>query len=59
MSDGSEKPVFKIGLWDYVNEVPPPFGHAMHEFFEFDPGYINLNHGQCYTSLRSLADLYP
>ncbi|KAF7793726.1 hypothetical protein EIP86_004842 [Pleurotus ostreatoroseus] len=45
MSDGSEKPVFKIGLWDYVNEVAPPFGHAMHEFFEFDPGYINLNHG--------------
>ena len=46
MSDGPEKPVLKIGLWDYVNEAPPPFGHAMHEFFEFDPGYINLNHGQ-------------
>ena len=41
-----EKPRFKIGLWDYMDETPPPFGHAMLEFFSFDPGYVNLNHGQ-------------
>ncbi|KAJ3557662.1 hypothetical protein NM688_g1347 [Phlebia brevispora] len=43
--NGLEKPVFKIGLWDYVDQPRPPFGHAMHEFFSFDPGYINLNDG--------------
>lgn len=30
--------------------APPSFGHAMHELFEFDPSYTNLNHGS-YGSL--------
>ena len=25
--------------------TPPPFGHAMHKYFGFDPKYVNLNHG--------------
>ncbi|TFY57881.1 hypothetical protein EVG20_g8371 [Dentipellis fragilis] len=29
---------------------PPPFGHAMHKYFGFDPEYVNLNHGS-YGSL--------
>ncbi|KAJ7919311.1 PLP-dependent transferase [Mycena leptocephala] len=27
------------------DKTPPPFGHAMLEYFAFDPGYTNLNHG--------------
>ncbi|ETW82979.1 hypothetical protein HETIRDRAFT_444532 [Heterobasidion irregulare TC 32-1] len=30
--------------------TPPPFGHAMHKYFGFDPKYVNLNHGS-YGSL--------
>lgn len=25
---------------------PPPYGHALHKYFGFDPEYINLNHGE-------------
>ena len=45
-SVGEEKPRFKIDLWDYVDTTPPPYGHPMLEFFSFNPGYINLNHGE-------------
>jgi selenocysteine lyase/cysteine desulfurase len=31
-------------------KAPPPFGHALHKFFAFDPAYVNLNHGS-YGSL--------
>ncbi|KAG2131801.1 pyridoxal phosphate-dependent transferase [Suillus clintonianus] len=31
-------------------QAPPLFGHAMHKLFEFDPSYVNLNHGS-YGSL--------
>lgn len=31
-------------------QAPPSFGHAMHKLFEFDPSYVNLNHGS-YGSL--------
>lgn len=40
-----QKPHVKIGLWDYVDDVPPPFGRPMHEFWSFEPRFINLNHG--------------
>jgi selenocysteine lyase/cysteine desulfurase len=30
--------------------APPPFGHALHKYFAFDPAYVNLNHGS-YGSL--------
>jgi hypothetical protein len=29
----------------YINKQPPPFGHQLLEYFSFDPGYVNLNHG--------------
>ncbi|KAJ7601323.1 pyridoxal phosphate-dependent transferase [Mycena rosella] len=32
------------------NKTPPEFGHAMLQYFAFDPGYTNLNHGS-YGSL--------
>ncbi|KAJ7242575.1 PLP-dependent transferase [Mycena haematopus] len=32
------------------DKTPPQFGHAMLEYFPFDPGYTNLNHGS-YGSL--------
>ncbi|KAJ7201375.1 PLP-dependent transferase [Mycena pura] len=32
------------------NKTPPQFGHAMLEYFAFDPKYTNLNHGS-YGSL--------
>ncbi|KAJ7045044.1 PLP-dependent transferase [Mycena alexandri] len=32
------------------DQTPPKFGHAMLEYFPFDAGYINLNHGS-YGSL--------
>ncbi|GJE88788.1 PLP-dependent transferase [Phanerochaete sordida] len=41
----ADTPHVKIGLWDYVGLTPPPFGHAMRQFWSFDPKYINLNHG--------------
>ena len=44
MAEG--KPHFNISLWDYVDTTPPPFGHPMHQFWSFDPKYINLNHGK-------------
>ena len=56
MSAVQEKPHIKIDLWDYVNDTPPPFGHAMLEFFSFDPGFINLNNGtQNLTTLHYLG----
>lgn len=30
----------------WYKEPPPPFGHGMLKFFELDPDYVNLNHGQ-------------
>jgi hypothetical protein len=42
--------------------APPSFGHAMHELFEFDPSYTNLNHGEfhdrvlLHTVPRLMAD---
>ena len=42
----TDTPHVKIGLWDYVGLTPPPFGHAMRQFWAFDPKYINLNHGK-------------
>ena len=47
-----EKPRVKIDLWDYIGDVPPPFGRPMLEFFSFDPGYVNLNQGQGRVCLR-------
>ncbi|KAJ7757543.1 PLP-dependent transferase [Mycena metata] len=35
---------------DWRDKTPPKFGHAMLEYFPFDAGYINLNHGS-YGSL--------
>lgn len=35
---------------DVEGTSPPSFGHAMHRLFEFDPSYVNLNHGS-YGSL--------
>ncbi|KAG2104697.1 pyridoxal phosphate-dependent transferase [Suillus discolor] len=35
---------------ELANQAPPSFGHAMHKLFEFDPSYVNLNHGS-YGSL--------
>ena len=29
----------------YTDKRPPPFGHQLLEYFSFDPGYVNLNHG--------------
>ena len=29
----------------YADKQPPPFGHQLLEYFQFDPGYINLNNG--------------
>jgi len=29
----------------YADKQPPPFGHQLLEYFHFDPGFINLNHG--------------
>jgi hypothetical protein len=26
--------------------APPPFGYSLHQYFGFDPEYINLNHGE-------------
>jgi len=41
-------PASKIASWR--DKTPPQFGHAMLEYFPFDPGYVNLNHGS-YGSL--------
>jgi len=30
---------------------PPAFGHAMHEFFGFDPNYTNLNNGKLHSQM--------
>ncbi|KAF7347351.1 PLP-dependent transferase [Mycena venus] len=38
----------KVVSWR--DKKPPKFGHAMLEYFPFDPAYINLNHGS-YGSL--------
>ncbi|KAF8204459.1 pyridoxal phosphate-dependent transferase [Mycena galopus ATCC 62051] len=38
----------KIESWR--DKTQPQFGHAMLEYFPFDPGYVNLNHGS-YGSL--------
>lgn len=39
-----ERRFFKVDLCqDYIHGTPPPFGHAMQQFFSFDSGYINLN----------------
>ncbi|KAA1467437.1 PLP-dependent transferase [Dentipellis sp. KUC8613] len=35
---------------DTYSGTPPPFGHAVHKYFGFDPEYVNLNHGS-YGSL--------
>ncbi|KAG1822027.1 pyridoxal phosphate-dependent transferase [Suillus subaureus] len=40
----------ELGLTTRDRQVAPSFGHAMHKFFEFDPSYVNLNHG-AYGSL--------
>ena len=31
---------------EYRSKTPPEFGHAMLEYFSFDPKYINLNNGE-------------
>lgn len=35
---------------ELAKQAPPLFGHAMHKLFEFDPSYVNFNHGS-YGSL--------
>ncbi|KAF7307463.1 PLP-dependent transferase [Mycena indigotica] len=42
---------------DFQGKTPPPFGHAMLEYFAFDPGYTNLNHGS-YGSLPRPISAY-
>ena len=32
----------------YADELPPPFGHPLLEYFSFDPGYVNLNNGRLF-----------
>jgi selenocysteine lyase/cysteine desulfurase len=39
----------KLHIYD-PQSAPPPFGHAFHKYFAFDPAYVNLNHGS-YGSL--------
>ncbi|KAG1729659.1 pyridoxal phosphate-dependent transferase [Suillus paluster] len=50
----TKTPVSSESAPSTVNELdkqaPPPFGHSMHKLFEFDPSYVNLNHGS-YGSL--------
>jgi len=29
----------------YADKQPPPFGHQLLEYFNFNPGYVNLNNG--------------
>lgn len=39
-------------------QAPPSFGHAMHKLFEFDPSYVNFNHGEFYQAISmSYIDL--
>ncbi|KAJ7361135.1 pyridoxal phosphate-dependent transferase [Mycena albidolilacea] len=38
------------GIVSWRDKIPPQFGRAMLEYFPFDPGYTNLNHGS-YGSL--------
>ncbi|KAJ7837375.1 PLP-dependent transferase [Mycena olivaceomarginata] len=40
----------RAGIVSWRDKVPPQFGRAMLEYFPFDPGYTNLNHGS-YGSL--------
>ncbi|KAF7307472.1 PLP-dependent transferase [Mycena indigotica] len=42
---------------DFQGKKPPSFGHAMLEYFAFDPGYTNLNHGS-YGSLPRPVSAY-
>ena len=39
----------------YTDKEPPPFGHQLLEYFSFDPGYINLNHGILFSITAHLA----
>ncbi len=38
----------------YSDEPCPAFGHQMLKYFAFEPGYINLNHGEAHTWIKSL-----
>lgn len=49
-SNESLRPPEKARVVSYTDRQPPPFGHQLLEYFCFDPGYINLNHGS-YGSL--------
>jgi hypothetical protein len=39
--------VNRLAIVELYKQQPPPFGHAMHQYFGLDPEYINLNHGTC------------
>ncbi|KAJ7070500.1 pyridoxal phosphate-dependent transferase [Mycena amicta] len=41
----------------FESKTPPPFGHAMLEYFSFDPNYTNLNNGS-YGSLPRPVSAY-
>jgi hercynylcysteine S-oxide lyase len=45
----NSQPTEKAHTYD-PQSAPPPFGHALHKYFGFDPAYVNLNHGS-YGSL--------
>ncbi|KAF7302931.1 PLP-dependent transferase [Mycena kentingensis (nom. inval.)] len=47
-----------IDAWDsFKSKTPPPFGHAMLDYFPFEKSYTNLNHGS-YGSIPRAVSAY-
>jgi hypothetical protein len=36
-------------------DPPPPFGHQLRQYFEFEADYVNLNNGQSTPTIHPIS----
>lgn len=43
----TKRPRQSVAPTELYKTLPPAFGHDVLALFEFQPNYVNLNHGTC------------